>query len=540
MVLTPASVAAIVLWLACGPARADVKWTDPDTRPIPRPKTVEETLLWDILDHTVFYEVGDLLDLGWMARRVAGLAGYPARQADNVNALDEVPNSSWFLNRHHLRRMTPGALAAGPLMQQPDAGPWMIVAGKLEGKAPGFTIRDGKGDRYLVKFDARGAYEVATSAEVISTRIYHAAGYNVPPNAIVKFKPDVLRIGSEATVRGADGRERPMGDDDLDAILDQVEVGEDGSIRAVASKFLDGVPIGVFDFHDRRKDDANDRVDHQHRRELRGLRVLAAWLGDTDRRAANTLNVWMETSPGLGYVKHFLIDMGATLGSGTLGPTTPKSGHEYFVDPREVVKSLLSFGLYRKAWEEPVPMPFPEVGYFESETFHPTRWDPNYPNPAFLRCTNRDGYWGAKIVAAFTDADLEAIVRAAAFRREGAAAEMVRVLSERRSRTVRYWFARSCPADRFRIVGSRLVFVDLAEESGAPTRGYAVTFRDAAGRAIGRGERMTGRVLEVTVPEDLHKGTAVVKSVYSGKRVGVEVARGQDGRLRIIGVRRQE
>ena len=46
-----------------------IKWTDPDNRPIPEPKEIEENQVWDVIDHTLFYEFGKLLDLGWTARR---------------------------------------------------------------------------------------------------------------------------------------------------------------------------------------------------------------------------------------------------------------------------------------------------------------------------------------------------------------------------------------------------------------------------------------------------------------------------------------
>src|ERR1051325_1990802 len=38
----------------------------------------------------------------------------PPRPAANANTLGEVPDSSWFENRHGQKRITPAALAAGP------------------------------------------------------------------------------------------------------------------------------------------------------------------------------------------------------------------------------------------------------------------------------------------------------------------------------------------------------------------------------------------------------------------------------------------
>ena len=63
---------------------------------------------------------------------------------------------------------------------------------------------------------------------------------------------------------------------DLDAILGRVECGNDGRWRAISSRFLPGKPIGPFDYKGRRPDDPNDSIDHEDRRELRGLRLFAA------------------------------------------------------------------------------------------------------------------------------------------------------------------------------------------------------------------------------------------------------------------------
>ena len=189
-----------------------VKWFDADDRPIPEPAEIEENQIWDIADHTFFFQVGKVLDLGWSARRVGNLLGVVGpRQADNVNALDEVPNSSWYTNRHFPRRMSLEELAEGPGFARPDdSGPWEIVAGKFEGGTAGFTIKDASGQYYLLKFDSEGNNEMGSAAEAIATKVLHAAGYNVPRNSVVHFDPALLEIGPKARVPTGDGSKRPM------------------------------------------------------------------------------------------------------------------------------------------------------------------------------------------------------------------------------------------------------------------------------------------------------------------------------------------
>jgi hypothetical protein len=546
--------ALLALLLCCGMAgaaplsTAPIKWRDPDDQDIPPPAEILENQVWDIADHTFFYQVGKALDLGWSARRLGNLLHLaPPRQADNLNELDEVPNSSWYTNRHFLHPMSLEELAAGPGEAAPDtSGPWEIVAGKFEGGTAGFTIRDARGARFLLKFDSPGNREMGSAAEVIATAILHAAGYHVPRNSVVYFEPERFQIGARATVPAPGGGKRPMTPADLREILGRIDPGPDGRLRCVASRFLEGRPAGVFDYHGRRRDDANDRVDHEHRRELRGLRVIGSWMNDADRRAANTLDMYVEQE-GRRFLKHYLIDMGSTFGSNNLMPHPPKYGNEYVWDPRTILRSLVSMGFYRKPWEEPLPMPYPSLGYFENQTFDPGRWVPTYPNPAFERCTNRDGYWGAKIVMSFTDEEIRAMVDQGRYSDPGASAELARLLAERRDLIGRYWFGKVNPLDRFAFEEGALVFVDLAVAGKLEEEGeYQCRLLDSKGRPAG-----SPRVLaeaRVEIEPDLESGR------YHGyelrtRRPGQEgwsrytrvyFYKWPEGRLQLVRVEREE
>lgn len=465
-------IAAVAVPVLAVPALAvelslePIKWFDADNAHIPEPVETVENQVWDIADHTFFYQIGKPLDLRWTVRQLGRLARVAGpREADNVNAVDETPNSSWFTNRHFHYRMSLDQLNIGPGRAVLDTnGTWEIVAGKFEGGTAGFTIKDAAGVYFLLKFDSEGNKEMGSAAEVVATKILHAAGYNVPRNSIVYFHPSRLQIGPKATVPTATGGKRRMEPSDVQAILNNIEPEPDGRLRCVASKFLSGAPVGFFNYDGRRPDDPNDRVEHQHRRELRGLRVIGAWLNDADRRAANTLDMYVSEDEGQRrYVKHYLIDMGSAMGSNNLMPHMPKYGNEYVWDPRTITRSILSLGLWRKAWEEPLPMPYRTIGYFETETFQPHAWVPTYPNPAFEQMTMRDAYWGAKIVMSFSDEDLATMVQAGHYTEEpGAAAELTRLLAVRRDMIGRYYFERVNPLDHFSVSRASLSFRDLA------------------------------------------------------------------------------
>src|SRR5262245_14969987 len=68
--------------------------------------------------------------------------------AANANTLGEVPDSSWFQNRHGMHAMSLTQLVQGPNTGEGpcDDEPWVIVDAKTEGVTPGFRIRDGRGD----------------------------------------------------------------------------------------------------------------------------------------------------------------------------------------------------------------------------------------------------------------------------------------------------------------------------------------------------------------------------------------------------------
>ncbi len=449
------------------------RWVDNDMKRIPRPATIKENEYWDIADKAFFNQIGKVFDLGWVYRKITNRR----READNINSLDEVPNSSWFTNRHFLNRMTPVEMAIGPNKSDgPNtSGTWEIVAGKFEGVTVGFTIRDSNGDRYVIKFDPIGLSELASGAEIISTKFFYAMGFNVPENYIVYFDPSILRVGATAKVKNEDGKTRRMNDDDLKNILTKIPYERDGAVRCVASKFLPGIPLGPLNFNGRRRDDPNDRISHEHRRELRSLQVIGAWLNDTDRRAANSLDMFVEESSNAGYVKHYIIDFGFTLGNKLHQLHLSKYGNEYILDLRNTFRSYFSLGFYDKEWLGKAKIIYPSIGYYESEYFDPLSWVPSYPNPAMENRTVRDGFWAAKFIASVTDAHINAVVETAEYTDPDAKEYMNKILRERRDKIGRYWYGKVNAIDLFRVESEGrsnaiFYFQDLAIEAGYETR----------------------------------------------------------------------
>src|SRR5918996_1577545 len=165
--------------------------------------------------------------------------------ARGVNTLGEVPDGEWYVNRHYRRRLSLAELEEGPAGDPPSRnGSWTVVAAKNEGITPGFTIVDATGRRFVLKFDPANFPELATAADVISSRFFHALGYYVPANHIVHFTRDDLVLGSDTTIVDGKGRKRKMTAKDLWDVLAGVHKQADGRYRAVASLYLTGKPLG--------------------------------------------------------------------------------------------------------------------------------------------------------------------------------------------------------------------------------------------------------------------------------------------------------
>lgn len=465
--------------LACSLARAalaggeplrdaPIVWEMDDRRDAPPPAERDPNLLHDGIDESFIYPLGRFFNPSRLVRKVGTVfGGEHVMAASNLNALDEVPNSSWFTNRIGLQPVTPADAARGPVTNDgPDrSAPWTVVRAKTQGVTPGFNIRDARGQIYLIKFDPPCCPGMSSAAGVICGRLLHTAGYNVPEDFVVTFRREDLVLGEKVRITDPDGKKRQMTVEDLDRILASVAPGSDGSRRAIASKFLSGTPVGPFNWRGRRKDDPLDPVRHENRRELRGLHVIAAWLDHFDMKQLNTLDMHVEDA-GRHYVRHYLIDFASTLGAGAGGPF-PLANHEYSFDALAISGRALSLGFHQSPWERiERPKGLNEIGYLESKEFEPSKWKPLNPNEAFANLTDRDGYWGAKIVSAFNDEQLEAAVAEGKYRNPEAARYVVRLLGERRDKIARHWFDRVAPLDFFAVDGETVRFHDLGEERG--------------------------------------------------------------------------
>src|SRR6185503_20008763 len=140
--------------------------------------------------------------------------------AANANTLGEVPDSSWFQNRHGQFRLSTDQLVRGPNKTSGPSTdqPWSVTGAKTEGVTPGFRIVDSRGDTYVIKFDPITNPEMATAAEIISTKFFYAMGYNVPENYLVFFRREDVRVDKGAQISVGLGSSLRMTETDLNQL----------------------------------------------------------------------------------------------------------------------------------------------------------------------------------------------------------------------------------------------------------------------------------------------------------------------------------
>lgn len=392
--------------------------------------------------------------------------------AQGVSTLGEPIDAAWYTPRHYFKPMSNDELVRGPGGQNPPSpgGSWTLVSAKSEGISLGFVMTDDKGDRYFVKFDPMTNPEMATGAEMISARFFHALGYHVPDYYLISVTRERLVIGSGVKILDTEGRRRTMTNRDLDKLLAKVPKNRNGQYRAIASIQLPGKPVGNFKYFGTRSDDPNDVIPHEHRRELRGLFVFSAWLNHNDSRSINTFDS-LVTEGNTQYIRHYLQDFGSTLGSASTHAKPARMGGEYYLDYGPAPKQMATFGLAVPHWARAKFPDNPAVGGFDSAAFRPEQWLPDYPNAAFLNRLPDDEFWAAKQVMAFTDEQIRAVVKVAQFSDSRAEKYVGDTLIARRDKIGKAYFPKVVALDRFAIENGQLVFRDLAKEHGLEVKG---------------------------------------------------------------------
>jgi hypothetical protein len=436
----------------------------------------------------------------------------PNVRAQNVNTLDEVPDSTWFTNRAGARPMTVDELLKGAdATAGPAAGSWHVVSAKGDGVTPGFTVRDAAGVVWFLKFDPPGYRGMATGTEVVVSKLFWALGYHVPEVHLASMRPEQLTIDEAATITPPNGNRRRFNRSDIGRLLQSAHRDADGSYRVIASKALDGRPVGGFRFYGTRSDDPNDIVPHEHRRELRAYATFSAWVNHVDSKSINTFDT-VVAQDGKSVVRHHLIDFGSTIGSAGVYPREAFEGTEYLVEGKRTLAGIPTFGLYVKDWRTVPIYRARAVGAFPSDhsTWDPETWKPRYANSAFRSARLDDKFWAARRLQAFTNAMLMALPRVGQFDDPKSEAMLTRFLIDRRDAILRRYLPAVNPVVDVELTSSGLltfknaaVEADLAKVPAEYTVRW-LQFDNVTGSSTPLGVTTTpGTTTRVAVPANL-------------------------------------
>ena len=331
---------------------------------------------------------------------------------------------------------------------------------------------------------------------VVASKFFWALGYNQVETFITSVDPARLTFDPKATIERPNGKRTPWTRDDLAAIFQRAARNPDGTYRAAAGRLLPGKVLGPFRYAGTRPDDPNDTVPHQHRRELRALRVFGAWTNLTDLKAGNTLDTLVDAG-GRSIVKHYLQDVGSTFGIGANGPHDWDEGFEYFYEGDATLRRLGSLGFR----PEPVaddalhhvsigrPLRGGRVRPADVETSHGTT--------AYIEMLPDDAFWAARRVAAFDDELIRAIVHTGQFSNAAAEQHLADSLIKRRDKIAAAYLAAVNPIVNARLSDSGdLTFDNAAVDAHAAAapaeyRSEWFQFNNTTGesRALGRAHR---------------------------------------------------
>ena len=444
-----------------------VLWQDPDEDAIavPSVRTVDDK--WLRVKAQVFSTLDGRLRL------------QKQPEAVNVNALDEVPDSSWFEDprRAAAKKGQPFGPAEVASTSTPIDGSKgvAIIDAKVTGKSRGFVVEDSRGRKYLLKLDVPGYFGLATSTEVVCACLVAAAGWRVPSLSLVDLQRDQLLISDQVKFK-THGQKRRFTQQDLDSFLQGAPLAPDGRYRFSASAWLDGKLVGPYSYYGKRHEDANDRFAHQDRRDLRGYVVMSAWINNVDTIESNTLDTYVG-EPGKGHLLHYQQDVGGSFGNYAVGPLASWMGYESYFDLPRILTSFVALGAYSRPWARNniederlrTLANWPELGWFEAEHFDAKSWSPLWSNPAFSRATPRDLYWGVKRVLSITAEELRAVIKVGRYRPE-VEQRLFEVLWLRREKLARAYLPGVAPLEEFTFLNDNLCFEDLVIHYGFDRR----------------------------------------------------------------------
>ncbi len=395
----------------------------------------------------------------------------PNNQARDVNSMDQVPASSWYIPRLGYQEITPEELAKGPTEFGPPAPPLTVIRVRKADTTPRLFIKDSNGNHYMLKMDPKGHPAIATSTSFIVNRLFWGFGYNVPEDQLFYFERKDLQIDSTSD----------LDESSLDKILSRTAVPENGFFRSIASRIIEGLPMGPSPSKGVRHEDANDLFPHEERRILRALRVFASFTNMSEIGSDNLFDIYVGEQ-NKGYVKHYMIDFDDAFGTFATRSNKLWAGFNHNFSLNDIFLNFFTMGLLVQDWEKASYTPWPSVGTFEATLFKPEKWKESHPFDPIQYSQTNDNYWAAKILSNVTIDHLKALVDSAHYPDKAAAQYMLATLESRKTKVLKYYLNQVTPLEFVKIKNDTLVLKDIAFEivDNQDSQYYQLNIKDDA------------------------------------------------------------
>ena len=488
--------------------------------PIPRRRAVHEPM-W-------------LADVYVRRPLVNALEAERIPDAGDVNALDEVPRSSWF---DPPPVVNAAAMRKRPGSPGPPKPPLVVLAGSPTAGRGGVRVLDERGFVYELRVDPPDRPGMRTAAEAIASRLAYGIGYRTPEVFITSLSLDDFQVGDQA--RRSDGSVV-----DIAAFLASgPPPNEKGRYRVSATHWPVGIEVGPAPISDIRDDDPNDLVPHRDRRTLRALKVVAAFLKHSRIGPHSIADVYVGPE-GEGHLRHYLVGLDDALGAADIVRDTDPHPE---VAPLPPFKSFVTLGLAPAPARPVTQTEYPSIGDI-SEELDPARFEPPDPYEPMERLLPSDGYWAAKRIAALSRTVIWAAIREARVDDARTRARLADILLARRRAILEHYYGQVTPLDVVGklegdvLIGDRAIIDGIAN---AKTTSYLLQYLDDEGREVAKSQRWkaSGKTFHLPLTEKAREVPYLVVRIValrdgkaSPRAFEVHLVQ-ENGKAKVVGVR---
>ena len=191
-------------------------------------------------------------------------------------------------------------------------------------------------------------------------------------------------------------------------------------------------------------DDPNDIVPHEHRRELRALRVFGAWTNLTDMKAGNTLDtVVTRTAASSSGITCRTWDRRSAWAP-TVRTIGTRAGSIFYEGDTTQKASVLD-RVGASPWQTAALHGTSGDRAIRGRAIRSLTWKPRVPTEAYIQMRDDDAFWAARRVMAFDDAMIRALVASGEYSDPAAAEQLAATLIARRDKIGRAYFTRINP-----------------------------------------------------------------------------------------------